>query len=45
MGGLGETCRTDEDELGFLLQVRHVTKDIKARLSAQISGFYDGSVS
>lgn len=44
VGGLGETCRTDENELGFLLQGRHVTKDIEARLSAQISGFNDGSV-
>ena len=34
MGGLRETGRTDEDELGLLLEVWQVAKDIKSCLSA-----------
>ena len=27
--GLGEACRTDEDELGFLLEVWYITEDVE----------------
>lgn len=39
--GLGETCRTDEDELGLLLEVWHIAENVEGRLGAQIPGLDD----